>query len=122
MTDRFIAIIAFFLLGVSSPAADSHLRTRQLNIPTVGKTGLERMNPAGTGILLTNFLPDPRSVANRNLLSGSGVACGDIDGDGLCDIYFCGLDSENKLFRNLGNWKFQDITASAGSVIACVGQ
>jgi hypothetical protein len=48
------------------------------------------------------------------------VAAGDIDGDGLCDVYFCGVDSDNKLFRNLGNWKFQDITAEAG--VACHGQ
>src|SRR3954471_1577916 len=119
--DRVIAAIAFALLAVSSPAADSHVRARPLNIPAVGKIGFEKLNPADTGILFTNFLSDARSVANRNLLSGSGVACGDIDGDGLCDIYFCGLDSENKLFRNLGDWKFQDITASAGSVIACPG-
>jgi hypothetical protein len=79
------------------------------------------MVPESTGINSTNILSDARSVANRNLLSGSGVACGDIDGDGLCDLYFCGLDSDNKLFRNLGNWKFQDITASAGP-IACPGQ
>src|ERR1043165_2501671 len=121
MTDRVVAIIAL-LVAVSAPAADSHIRARPLNLPAAGKIGFEKMNPVETGILFTNFLSDPRSVANRNLLSGSGVACGDIDGDGLCDIYFCGLDSENKLFRNLGNWKFQDITASAGSIIACVGQ
>ena len=31
-------------------------------------------------------------------LNGSGVAAGDYDGDGLCDLFFCGLDSENKLY------------------------
>ncbi|HEY6225622.1 MAG TPA: VCBS repeat-containing protein, partial [Verrucomicrobiae bacterium] len=122
MTDRVTATIALLLLAASTLAAESHVHARPVNIPAAGKIGFEQMNPAETGILFTNFLSDPRSVVGRNLLSGSGVACGDIDGDGLCDIYFCGLDSENKLFRNLGNWKFQDITASAGSIIACVGQ
>lgn len=70
-----------------------------------------------TGILFTNQVADTRSITNRNLLSGSGVAAGDIDGDGLPDLYFCGLDNDNVLYRNLGNWKFQDITASAG--VAC---
>src|SRR5260370_30303102 len=51
------------------------------------------------------------------LLNGSGVAAGDVDGDGLCDLYFCGLDGPNVLYRNLGNWKFQDVTAAAG--LAC---
>jgi hypothetical protein len=37
-----------------------------------------------------------------------------VDGDGLCDLYFCGLKSGNRLYRNLGNWKFEDITERAG--------
>src|SRR5213078_3935216 len=45
---------------------------------------------------------------------GSGVALGDVDGDGWCDIYFARLDGPNVLYRNLGNWKFEDITAAAG--------
>src|SRR5260370_15021280 len=51
------------------------------------------------------------------LLNGWGVAAGDVDGDGLCDLYFCGLDGPNALYRKLGNWKFQDVTAAAG--VAC---
>jgi len=54
-------------------------------------------------------------------LNGSGVALGDVDGDGLCDVYLCRLDgNDNKLFRNLGNWQFEDITDSAG--VGCGGQ
>jgi hypothetical protein len=118
--DRAFIFAASVLLCVPNRAADSHITSRALPVPTVGKTGFEKLSPAQTGINFTNFLSDPRSVANRNLLSGSGVACGDIDGDGLCDLYFCGLDADNKLFRNLGNWKFEDITASVG--VACHGQ
>jgi len=65
-------------------------------------------------------LAEERGLANRNLLSGSGVAAGDVDGDGLCDLYFCGFDGHNHLYRNLGHWKFQDITEQAG--VACPGQ
>jgi hypothetical protein len=43
-----------------------------------------------------------------------------VDGDGLCDLYFWGLDSDNVLYRNLGNWKFEDITQAAG--VACPNQ
>src|SRR5207247_5834589 len=43
-----------------------------------------------------------------------------IDGDGLCELYFCRLDGPNVLYRNLGNWKFEDITAMAG--VACADQ
>src|SRR5204862_1015120 len=43
-----------------------------------------------------------------------------MDGDGWCDLYFCGMEGRNALYRNLGNWRFEDVTASAG--VACEGQ
>ncbi len=67
----------------------------------------------------TNRLSNERSITNRNLLSGSGVAAGDVDGDGLCDLFFCALDGPNVLYRNLGNWRFKDVTA--GTDLACAG-
>lgn len=76
--------------------------------------GFERIEPLAAGIVFTNWCDPDRSITNRNLLSGSGVACGDIDGDGLTDLYFCGLQSSNRLFRNLGAWKFSDLTGSSG--------
>src|SRR5439155_1765002 len=60
------------------------------------------------------------AAKNRILENGSGVALGDVDGDGWCDIYFCRTEGPNVLYRNLGNWKFEDITAKAG--VACPDQ
>lgn len=45
---------------------------------------------------------------------GSAVAVADIDGDGLLDVYFVNQIGGNQLYRNLGNGKFENITASAG--------
>ena len=116
--------LACFLLLVSRPFAEEHHWTQEkgfrwapLSVPQPGHTGFTRLSGTSTGILFTNRLAEIRSITNRVLLSGSGVAAGDIDGDGLVDLYFCGLDGDNALYRNLGNWKFEDITAQAG--VAC---
>ncbi len=45
---------------------------------------------------------------------GNGLAVGDVDGDGLPDLYFTTQLGTNQLWRNLGHGKFEDITAKAG--------
>ena len=89
-------------------------RVAPLDVPASGKDGFESLSPKVTGITFTNRLTDRQVAENRIRENGSGLALGDVDGDGLTDIYFCGLDGPNALFRNLGNWKFKDITSQSG--------
>ncbi|MDP6794208.1 MAG: FG-GAP-like repeat-containing protein [Verrucomicrobiota bacterium] len=58
-------------------------------------------------------------MQNQVYLNGSGVALGDVNGDGRCDIYMCGLDSPNHLYLNRGDWKFEEVAGSYG--IDCAG-
>ena len=52
------------------------------------------------------------------IFNGGGVAMLDYDQDGLMDLYFVSNQMENKLYRNAGDWAFEDVTASAGVAAA----
>ena len=70
-----------------------------------------------TGISFVNTLTETQ---DQNILdylyfyNGGGVGIGDINNDGLPDIYFVGNQVQNKLYLNKGNMKFEDITLQAG--------
>ncbi len=89
-------------------------REAALQVTSGGRSGFTLLKPEQTGVFFTNTMGYARSEANQNLINGCGVAAGDYDGDGWCDLYFANTDLPNGLFRNQGNWKFSDTTAAAG--------
>ncbi|MEW6156490.1 MAG: CRTAC1 family protein [Verrucomicrobiota bacterium] len=122
------ALLAFWLVaplhGLAAPNLDWQTaaghRWANISLPAEGKTGFSLLPPDATGIRFTNHLSDRTVAVNRIYENGSGVALGDVDGDGWCDVYFCRLEGDNVLYRNRGQWQFEDITASAG--VACPNQ
>jgi enediyne biosynthesis protein E4 len=74
---------------------------------------------AQTGIVVENKFADPKMWAERYQeltygAIGTGVAIGDYDNDGRPDVFVVSKTETSRLFRNLGNWKFQDVTDAAG--------
>ncbi|MBO9616784.1 MAG: VCBS repeat-containing protein [Dyadobacter sp.] len=107
----FIASRTFILLGCLCAffsCSDSEKNANAL---------FEEMDASETGIDFVNKVEDKEDVNifnYRNFYNGGGVSVGDINNDGLPDIYFTANMGENKLYLNKGNWKFEDITATAG--------
>ena len=80
------------------------------------KTLFVLLDSKKTGIDFNNQITETDSLTIFNsefIYNGGGVGIGDLNGDGLQDIYFTGNQVENKLYLNKGKLQFQDITAKA---------
>lgn len=81
-------------------------------------TLFQKMDSSATNITFRNML-SPRinkfSVVDYlYYYNGAGVATGDVNNDGLTDIFFVSNQHENKLYLNKGNFQFEDISGKAG--------
>src|SRR5437764_8114680 len=100
--------IAVLLLAALALAGCSRVREPRL---------FERLPPERTGVTFANRLPDDTAF---NILKymyyydGGGVAVGDVNNDGLPDLYFTANRGPNRLYLNKGNYRFEDVTERAG--------
>jgi hypothetical protein len=77
----------------------------------------ERLAPSATGITFENRLPEDSALNILNFLyyyNGGGVATGDVNGDGLPDLYFTSNLGSDRLYVNRGAYRFEDVTKRAG--------
>jgi enediyne biosynthesis protein E4 len=88
------------------------------------KTGKEKsgalFTPMSASRTHVDFVNQLTETAQNNIIeylyfnNGAGVAAGDINNDGLVDLYFTSNQKPNKLYLNKGNLEFEDITLAAG--------
>ena len=88
---------------------------RLLSFEGEAEGGFTPLSPRRTGIEAVPTVSREARLANRTLIHGVGVALGDVDGDGWVDLYLCMLDRPNVLYRNLGGWRFEDVTERSGA-------
>ncbi len=108
------AVVLSVFCAIAAGCSDSHNSSEELgaNAPL-----FSLLDPESTGIDFCNELVETKEinyVSCLNCYNGGGVAVGDIDNDGLLDIFFTGQQQSNRLYRNLGDLRFEDITVSAG--------
>lgn len=75
------------------------------------------LSPRATGIHFKNLVRESEEfnvLTYGQFYNGGGVAVGDINNDGLPDLYFTGNMMASKLYLNKGNFEFEDVTESAG--------
>ncbi len=90
------------------------------------KTLFEKLSSSHTNITFNNkiSISDSLNVLKfEYIYNGAGVGIGDVNGDGLSDVFFAGNQVSSKLYLNKGNMKFQDITLSANveTLLWCTG-
>ncbi|HMQ48745.1 MAG TPA: VCBS repeat-containing protein [Saprospiraceae bacterium] len=103
-------LLLFALFGCkNSPSPDA--------ASTPGSELFELKDNKAIGIDFSNdltYTQDFNVYKYRNFYNGGGVAIGDVNNDGLADVYMSSNQGPNRLFLNKGNWTFEDITEKAG--------
>jgi hypothetical protein len=121
---RMIRTGCYALLSLAAmqvAAAEPGVSEQALVPPTHarGATLFATLPPAETGIVTENKFADPKMKGElyqefETSSIGTGVAIGDYDGDGRPDVFVVSKTESCRLFRNLGNWHFEDVTDKAG--------
>jgi len=105
---RIVLITFGFLIWFVSCQQSSELNTKAV---------FSLLNPTEIGIDFRNDLDydeDFNVYLYKSFYNGAGVGLGDINNDGLLDIFFCGNQVDNRLYLNKGGFSFEDITDETG--------
>jgi hypothetical protein len=111
MTKLYLSIIC--LIAVAGCKSSNKDQTNQISDNPLFRL----LDPSHTNVAFSNIIKEDfeNNILNyQAFYNGGGVAVGDINNDGLEDLYFSGNMSENKLYFNRGNMQFVDVTEMAG--------
>jgi len=111
---RYATICMFLILFTACKNNNEAISTKE---DEKRETLFTLLTPEETGVAFVNKVENQNNFnifKYRNFYNGGGVAIGDINNDGLSDIYLTGNMSENRLYLNKGNFKFEDISENAG--------
>lgn len=113
-----VAALLFFMTGCTDSTSvwvhGEGFRYRELDVKGRSRTGFTEVTAQRSGMVAENQVSLDAIVKNRHMMHGSGVAIGDVTGDGLPDVYVARLAAPDVLYRNLGNWQFEDISTQSG--------
>lgn len=115
MQSKFILLLVVFSYFLTLASCRKDKPEGESEIPS--HTSFERLDARQTGITFANKLTETEALnvlAYEYFYNGGGVAVGDINNDGLPDLFFSGNMTPNALYLNKGNLNFEDITAKAG--------
>ena len=102
-----VASIILFILTYSTIYS---VESKKLIVKETDKIGFSEIGINVSNINFKNDINLTSAAKNQVILNGSGVTAGDYDKDGLIDLYFAGLEKSNKLYKNLGDFRFSDTT------------
>ena len=100
--------IVFLFIYLSTSCTDTERQQQLFELLPAKKTGIDFSNDL-------TYNNDFNVYKYRNYYNGGGVAIGDINNDGLIDVYFTANQNQNRLYLNKGNFEFEDITEKSGT-------
>ena len=102
-----ILVLLFAFLGISCNEDKSYYSNGSFLMHSASDIGIDFKNTL-------HELKRHNALTYETFYSGGGVAIGDVNNDGLKDIYFSGNQVADALYLNKGNWQFEDVTLKSG--------